>query len=288
MLAVLAGTFLTGGCAQPPPGAPPAGSPTSPTTVPPSPPSDGGLVLMVSYTGGFATPQTSIGRLPLVAVYADGRVITEGPVPAVHPGPALPNLQERELPAGEVADLVGRALAAGVGEKVDYGTPPVADAPSTRFTLVTADGVEVTEVYALSEASYPGGGSLPGLTEEQLAARARLLDLLDALTATGTAATVAYEPDAVAAIVGPWSDPGDGLPAPEPVAWLGPPLPGGPVGTLPGVTCVSARAEAADAVLDAAAPATSATPWTSDDGTRWSVVFRPLLPHETGCADLVG
>jgi hypothetical protein len=40
------------------------------------------------------------------------------------------------------------------------------------------------------------------------------------------------------------------------------------------------------AVLDAAARATASTPWVTADGTRWSVTFRPLLPDETGCADL--
>jgi hypothetical protein len=24
------------------------------------------------------------------------------------------------------------------------------------------------------------------------------------------------------------------------------------------------------------------------DGSRWSIRFRPVLPHETGCADLAG
>jgi hypothetical protein len=39
-------------------------------------------------------------------------------------------------------------------------------------------------------------------------------------------------------------------------------------------------------VLTAAAGATAITPWRSG-GTLWSVRFRPLLPDETDCADLV-
>jgi hypothetical protein len=39
-------------------------------------------------------------------------------------------------------------------------------------------------------------------------------------------------------------------------------------------------------VLAAAATANAATPWDSG-GTRWSVAFRPLLPDESGCADLL-
>ena len=39
-------------------------------------------------------------------------------------------------------------------------------------------------------------------------------------------------------------------------------------------------------MLDAAAAANAATPWVTPDGTRWSVLLRPLLPDESGCADL--
>jgi hypothetical protein len=51
---------------------------------------------------------------------------------------------------------------------------------------------------------------------------------------------------------------------------------------------VSASGDAAAALLDAARQANAQTPWTSADGTPWSVAFRPLLPGETGCAELTG
>ena len=53
-----------------------------------------------------------------------------------------------------------------------------------------------------------------------------------------------------------------------------------------GLSCVTARGAEADAVLAAAAGATTLTPWVAGDGTRWSLRLRPLLPYETGCADL--
>ncbi|MCW2583991.1 MAG: hypothetical protein JWQ53_2781, partial [Klenkia sp.] len=49
------------------------------------------LVLQIAFTGGYVTPTTTVSRLPLVAVYRDGRVFSEGPVTAVHPGPAWPD-----------------------------------------------------------------------------------------------------------------------------------------------------------------------------------------------------
>ena len=117
------------------------GPSAAPSSAPPSSeaPAADGLVLRVEHVGGFVTPTTTAARLPLVSVYADGSVITEGPVVLIYPGPALPNVQVAEIDDAAVQDLVDRALAAGVAETSDLGMPPVADAPSTRFTLVTAD-----------------------------------------------------------------------------------------------------------------------------------------------------
>jgi hypothetical protein len=253
-------------------------TPTSASVVPAA---AEGLVLRAEYTGGFVMPSALVSRLPIVSVYADGQVITEGPVPAIYPGPALPNLQVQTIEAGEVQDLVDRAMAAGVAETTDLGMPPIADASSTRFTVVTASGTFVREAYALFETPLEGSG----LTAEQMEARANLSELLTALTGDAGAESRGYEADAVAAIASPWVDPEDGLQQPE-VAWPGPALPGEPTGGPPDVSCVTATGDQARALLDAATSANSATPWVTPDGTRWSVVLRPLLPDETGCADL--
>jgi hypothetical protein len=239
-----------------------------------------GLVLRIEQTGGFVAPSTIAGRLPLVSVYADGRMITEGPVIAIYPGPALPNLQVAELDPGAVQDLVDRALAAGVAETADLGSPPVADAPSTRFTLVTTEATYVREVSALQES--PEGS---GLTAEQREARSRLSDLLSSVSDPAGAGTTPYEAESVAAVVSPWVDPQDGLVQPE-LPWPGPALPGESTGGPTDVTCVTAIGAEAAAMTEAARAGNAATPWVTGDGQRWSVTFRPLLPDETGCADL--
>jgi hypothetical protein len=252
------------------------------------------LVLQVSYTGGFVTPETLAGRLPLVSVHADGRVITEGPVIAIYPGPAWPNVQVQQIDRAAVHTLVERARAAGVTETGDLGMPPLADVPSTRFTLATATETTVREVYALTESTGMDPADT-GLTEEQLAARAELRGLLDELTdLPGTLGPEAvspaepYEPVAVAALARPWTgDPEPELVQPD-VRWPGPALPGEPAGPLPDLGCVTATGEEARAVGTAARAANSLTPWVTDDGARWAVTFRPLLPHESGCADLTG
>ena len=258
-----------------------AATPGSPSTASVLPAADG-LVLRAEYTGGFVSPSATTGRLPLVSVYADGRVISEGPVAAIYPGPALPNLQVQRIDQAAVQDLVDRAMDAGVAATSDLGTPPVADAPSTRFTLVTASDTYVREAYALSEAPAEG----TGLTQEQQAARSKLSDLLSALTDT-TASSTPYAPDKVAALATPWVDPQDGLAQPD-VAWPGPALPGTSTGGLPDLSCVTATGDQAQALVAAARSATATTPWVTPDGARWSVTFRPLLPDESGCADLTG
>ena len=256
------------------------------------------LVLQVERTGGFLPMDASAAELPVLSVYGDGRVVTEGPRDARYPAPALPNLQIRRIDPDAVRILTERALEAGVAETSDLGMPPVADAPTTRFTVRTDAGTVVRQVYALFEGGpvepggTPSGGWMSGLSAEQEAARAELLHLLEALSdlegtlgADAVGESEPYEPDDVAAVVTPWSEPVEGRLHQEEQPWPGPPLPGEPLPGRPEVTCVTLSGEEAKPVLDAAGSANQLTPWTSE-GARWWVTFRPLLPHESGCADL--
>ena len=247
-----------------------AGSPS------PAAPLPSGLVLQVAHTGGFTSPEELATRLPLVTVYGDGRVLTQGPQIEIWPSPALPAVQVQQVDEATVRDLVDRAVEAGVTEDGDLGEPPVADSPTTRFTLTTDEGTTVREVYALAETPDDT------LTAEQAEARGRLRGLQDELTGL-TAPAETYVPQTVAAVVAPHRGGDPELPQPD-VAWPGPELPGTPVG--PGITCVSATGQQAADVLAAAASANVQTPWVTPDGARWSIAFRPVLPHESGCADL--
>jgi hypothetical protein len=284
LLPALAAALLLGLAACGEQGAATPPTATRPTATVPVPAAAEGLVLRVEYTGGFVTPSATAGRLPLVSVYADGRVISEGPVAAIYPGPALPNLQEQRIAPAEVQDLLDQALAAGAADVSDFGSPPIADAPSTRFTVVTASQTYVREVYALSETPAESDG----LTQAQRTARGKLSDLLDAIGGLTDAGTTSkpYAPSAVAALATPWIDPQDGLTQPD-IAWPGPALPGDPVGPLPDLHCVSVSGEQAQTLLSAAAAANAATPWVTPDGSRWTVTLRPLLPDESSCADLM-
>ncbi len=142
--AALAALLLLAGCAQPG-----GATPMPYTAAPPSvslPDDAAALVLRVEQVGGFLPPGAQLSRVPSYSLYADGRLISAGPVPAIYPGPALPNLQVQQLDEADVQALVDRALAAGVGGTADLGSPPIADMPSTRFTVTTAEGTVVREV----------------------------------------------------------------------------------------------------------------------------------------------
>lgn len=247
------------------------------------------VALRVEYTGGFTTPGDSVGRLPIVTVYGDGRAIFQGPQPAIYPGPALPNLQVIKISSADVDKLVDRALDAGVGTAKDLGQPPVADAPTTRFVVDTAGGPATTEVYALQD--DPGEGS--GLTADQVAARGKLRDLLTAVADLNSTLGVPpgseeqYKPSVLAAIASPYVAPDPATIGKEQptVDWPGPALPGASIGGGLDTGCVTVTGTEAADVLAAAAKANAATPWNSE-GRKWTVIIRPLLPDEKDCGDL--
>ncbi|SHM67925.1 hypothetical protein [Cryptosporangium aurantiacum] len=238
------------------------------------------LVLRAESTGGFVPATFTYGRLPTVSIYADGRVITEGPQIAIYPGPALPNLLVRTISRTEVDRLVAAARRAGVGSPTDYGTPGVADATTTRFTLVEGGRTLTAEVYALSEAMETD----QSLTAAQREARARMRGLLATLSdpASGSGEQ-RYQPAAIATIVTAYANTDPENPQPA-RAWRGAALPGRVVGPAD-VSCALTTGAAVRTVLADAASANAATPWTYE-GRRWSLMFRPLLPDETGCESL--
>ncbi|MFI7602998.1 hypothetical protein [Actinoplanes sp. NPDC049681] len=279
-VAAAATLVLLGACAQPiADGEGVAGTPSS------GPPTGGagGLVLRVKHTGGFVGPDALAGRLPELSVYADGRVIFSGPTTAIYPGPALPNVLVRMLSPEQVTELTRQAVAAGVRPGTDFGQPGVADATTTEVTVVTGAGEQTASANALREARPDD----PRLTAAQKQARTKLtgfLDRTDELT-SGPGAQP-YRPEILAAVVRPYVEPGDDLPGrPQAVQWPGPALPGEPLAEPQKLSCVTVTGEQRDAVLKAAKDAHATTPWVSG-GNGWTVTLRPLLPDETGCADL--
>jgi hypothetical protein len=169
-----------------------------------------------------------------------------------------------------------------VGEREFYDEPRANDFTTTRFTVLTEDGELRTDVYALD---LEGAGTTAQERDarQQLAQlREELLDLPTTLGAAQVGPEQPYEPVAVAAVNELPYNPDE--PAPE-RTWPGPALPGAelPVGEL---FCVEVSGPDLADVLAQAAPADGSTQWVWE-GQRYIVRFRPLLPDEPSCAELV-
>lgn len=244
------------------------------------------LVLQVRSSGGFVPVGEDFRSLPAVSLYGDGRVVLPDPEIAVYPGPALPSAQLGQVEPEQVLQLVddGRAALEDGG---DYGRPPIADAPTTVVVVGAGKQRELATAEALS-VGLDGLDPSRGLTPAQQAARERLSAYVQQVQqAAGSVDTVPYEPEGLAVLALPYGD----VPAleglePEEQAWPGPPLAGGGNGTPDPSRCVIVTEEL-DAVLEAAEDATQETVWL-DGGERWRLVFRPLLPSEATCDDVLG
>jgi hypothetical protein len=261
--------------------APAPRSPTSPVRP--------ALLVQVKITGGFVGPFMDYKRIPTVSVYADGQVVAPGPEPMLSPGLALPNLRLRTVSPANATRLAGLAHVALSGA-TDFGSPPIADATTTVFTLIEHGHARTVPVYALGEVG-PDGLSL---TRAQRANRARMRTLLEALTnlprtlgTAGAGPDRRYRPNAIAALGSPWTST---VPAGARVLpWPGAPLPGVVLPGHPvGVECLNCAVSTGPSLarlLPVAGGATTDTLWSSR-GRIWSVTFRPLLPDETGCESL--
>ncbi len=162
---------------------PPATTPTtSPATTPVTTGSTGrsydlatgadDVVISVRYDGGFVPVGAIFTRTPVALITGDGRALTTGPVPAIYPGPLLPNIQERSITPAAIQRLVAMADQLGLLGDVTY--PPndqVADAADTIVDITVGGRTFHHDAYAL------------GIDDtERDAARKRLLDFVNALS----------------------------------------------------------------------------------------------------------
>ena len=242
-------------------------------------------VLVIGHEGGFTTPDDAYRTLPDLVVYADGRVVSMGAQIMIYPGPALPPLFEAQLSSDGLATVVDAIREAGLTDDApDYGQPPIADAGQT-VVVVDVDGRRVEH---RAEAL---GFDDPSLSAEQREARATLEQFvatardLDGLVGAELGEESLFEPDRFRLWVRADLD---DLPAPEP----GEPGLREREWTIDAVELVETRCLAVadvDAVelFELLSDADRLTVFESR-GELWSVVARPVLPHEEVCGDDVG
>lgn len=249
---------------------------------------DGGLdpdevVVSIELVGAFTTPEWTFQNLPTAVVYGDGTRLAVGPQTMIYPGAAVPPVLHDELTADDVEDIVAAARDAGLdAEDVDYGQPPVADAGDTLVTVNIDGRTYVHRATALGLAEG-GLGASDQLSDEQLAAREALAGFVSHVTGlAGSAEPEAYAADRYRL----WVRPADEVDAGMEDDDLGPRRTEWTVDavSLEASDCTPVEGEAATAVHALMAEADQLTRFDAG-GTTWSVVARPVLPHEPTCPE---
>ena len=201
------------------------------------------------------------------------------------PGPAQP-AGPADLPRRSVQELVDKAVAAGVNG-ADFGRPGVADAPATEVTV--RHRRRHADRRRDRRCARPGRDD-PQLTEAQQRP-ARSCRVRRGARRPDRRAWPAPQPYQAggARRAGPAVRRARATTCPSrPLtkAWPGPALPGEYLSPNLKIGCVTVTGAEHDEVLAAAEGRQPRTRRGRPGGQHWSVSFRPLLPDETGCADL--
>jgi hypothetical protein len=247
------------------------------------------VVLRIESGGGFVPVEYNLTNLPIVSLFGDGLLVAPGAQIEIYPGPALPALTQERLSPDGIQQLLQAAIDAGLETDrsyTDLGSVGIADAPITTFTLAVDGQTHTTVVYALGEL-----GTKPDtMSSDEFRARTQLMAFetkasdLGWLAEGSVSEQGTYQPSALRVFSSDYRQ-DDTLTEP-PIAW--PLIPGlatfgDPVGSDPGgIRCGAVSADAADTLLSLAERANQLTPWTSE-GNRYGLLFRPLLPDESGC-----
>lgn len=232
------------------------------------------VVVQVMVAGGFLPVSAAVTAVPIATVLGDGTVITTAPVLAIYPGPAITPLQSVRAPAATVDQLVTRAAELGLlRSPLDFGQPPVADAPDTTVTIVAGGAVHRHVANALGLEGGAGGVPAPAAAN-----RRALTVFVEAVNGLPPGSAV-WSPPAIAV-----HTLGDYQPDPQ----LAQPSQRWPLATPPAMTagaaapCMLVEGEEVAVLLEALSRANSLTPWVVG-GREMSLAFRPVVPGQPGC-----
>lgn len=249
------------------------------------------LVLRQEVGGGLVAPGWILSELPIVSIYGDGRVITQGPQIEIYPGPALPNLRVQRVSEAGLQRILAAAAEAGLmGDDVTYLYPVIADAPTTTFWVDAGGAKHRTSAYALGL-----GEDTSVISPEDAAARADLVAFADKLSDLGgwlgadvVSADTPFAFDAIriyAQEATPES-PDQGIeptivdwPLSTPLSTFGEPF---REGMDPPMRCGVVTGDDLATLRPALESANQLTFWKSG-GATYRLILRPLLPDETGC-----
>lgn len=252
-------------------------SPTIPAVELPGDPNT--LVIRVETSGGFVAPTFLLTNVPSISIYADGRMIQQGAIPAIYPSPFAPLLVST-FSAAQLQALLAAADTAALrsGKDVTYIAHGIADVPDTIVTVWGPTGVTKTTFGAF------GMDQVGDIPADELAARKAAADFMTALQSPDFSTKVEpYRPAALRVY------PADAIPDPnlpqQPVTWplaSRPAAPSADSGNLPGLipyACMLVTGSDLDALWPLLLTSNSLTPWVMD-GKQYTLAVRPILPDE--------
>lgn len=253
----------------------------------------GSVVARIEYAGGFVPQEFLVTRLPILSLYGDGRILTEGPQIAIYPAPALPNIQMGTLTDEGIQMILEAAGEAGLldGDK-HYPYDMIADAATTVFTITVNGETHTVSAYALGDVDLSG---MPGIPADEIEARRRLtefqakvVDYFSWLPETAIEEPRESFPIERLQIVSRPADlqetaddidPGKAdWPLETPLAEIGEPFE-----FMEQARCVTLEGAELESVLSALQGTNQLTAWESD-GEEYALLLRPILPDEQGCA----
>ena len=234
-------------------------------------------LLQVRWEGGFLPVEWILGRGPTYTLLSDGRLIMQGPMIEIYPGPLLPNYLVAQLGDRDILSILDLVDEIGLPDMTeeydDSAASRVADAGTQVVTYWDDSGAHTYSVYAL--------GIIPNPSNRSTAAFAKLLTAID--QAAVKADTVPYEPERVRVLVGVPQAPMDPefedirewpLGTDDPADWSELDL---------GWSCKVFGAE----VLDEFTRASQLTQWLHPDpmmdAPPFTLLVRPLHPGEADC-----
>jgi hypothetical protein len=239
------------------------------------------IVLRLSTGGGFVPVSYALTQIPEFTLYGDGTVIVTGPVIAIYPGPALPNLQTTTVSEETIQAILSEAEEAGLFDPTfDYGRPGITDMATTTITVNVNGKTYQSSVYALG-AEAPGGD----LTMEQQQARAAVSQLagrlMDLTMFQKDLEWTPYDYSALSVYSSPAGDYGDTEVQPNTLAWpLSDLAIAGEAVQPEGFRKLVVSGTDLATLEPVLREATQITIWTYGD-REYSLSFRPLLPDET-------
>jgi hypothetical protein len=273
-----------------PPDAGPSASPV-PSSDPSAPPAS--LLLKVTSEGGFINPAATLAALPIVTVYADGKIFSPAPVDAIAPGPLLPALNVRDVGPEGARSIFAAIRTVGL-DKPAAGEPGIPGDAGTDVFTVVIDGATTTSRFAGGGPGGPGGpgvgtGGITGGAPERAAALDLLNRLMDPAETWGasSAPETPYTPCGYRIFVGPPNAQPDPSAGSSAVAWpLATPLdtfgtPAVPDRGITGLRQGVALGADAETLTPIVKRATTETTFTSA-GKSYALYVRPLLPDEAG------